>query len=133
MNELISIDDLLLRDAALHRLPRPSARVQQNFRTFLMTENPFSPADKRFIYHKHDFVSLRALEDESWLENLLRTSMPHCRKTFLRVSLPPSTFGNINIRSRSAFLQVPKVPRPPIRKSSTIPKIDYESSWGASY
>jgi hypothetical protein len=81
---LTSIDKLVLREAALRKLSRPSKRVHRNFLDFMYTEHPFSDADERFVYHEHDFVSLEEHE-ENWLDELMHRFMDHCRKGILRV------------------------------------------------
>jgi hypothetical protein len=78
------LDDLLLREASLRRLQRPSKRVHRNFMDYLYTEHPFEDADQRFVYHEQDFVSPQQYE-ESWLDDLMHRLMRHCRRGILRV------------------------------------------------
>lgn len=84
-DNLMGIDNLLLRDAALRRLARPSTRVHRNFMDFMYTEHPFSDDDERFVYHEHDFVTLEEHE-ESWLDEFMHRLVGHCKIASLRVS-----------------------------------------------
>jgi len=63
-------DKLVLREAALRKLSRPSKRVYRNFMDFMYTEHPFSDSDERFVYHEQDFVSLGEYEG-NWLDELM--------------------------------------------------------------
>jgi hypothetical protein len=79
-------DNLLLREAEVRKLARPSIRVHRNFFDWMFTEHPLSDDDQRFVYHEHDFVSLEDHE-ESWLDEIVHRFMGHCRKGILRVGL----------------------------------------------
>jgi hypothetical protein len=81
---LTGIDKLVLREAQLRRLPRPSQRMHRNFMDFIYTSHPFSDADERFIYHESDFVSLEEHEG-NWLDELMHRFVGHCRTGILRV------------------------------------------------
>jgi hypothetical protein len=81
---LTCVDKLVLREAELRKLSRPSKRVHRNFLDFMYTEHAISHDDERFIYHEHDFVSLEAHE-ENWLDELMHRFMDHCKKGILRV------------------------------------------------
>ena len=81
---LTDTDKIVLREAKLRALPRPSTRVHRNFMDYFYTSHPFSAADQRFVYHEHDFISLEEVE-ENWLDELMHGFMKHCRKGFLRV------------------------------------------------
>ncbi|KAF4624918.1 hypothetical protein G7Y89_g13250 [Cudoniella acicularis] len=76
-------DELLLRDSQIRRLGRPSQRVHRNFMDWIWTQNSIGPADREFIFHEHDFVSLENYED-SWLDNLMHRFMSYCKKGVLR-------------------------------------------------
>jgi hypothetical protein len=67
---LTRADKLVLREAALRKLSRPSKRVYRNFMDFMYTEHPFSDSDERFVYHEQDFVSLGEYEGD-WLDELM--------------------------------------------------------------
>jgi hypothetical protein len=75
---------MLLMEAEIRKLPRPSERVHRNFMDFVYTENPFVESDQEFIFHEHDFVSLEEIE-ESWLDQLMHRIMGHCKKGILQV------------------------------------------------
>jgi hypothetical protein len=85
--ELIRIDNLLLREANLRKLSRPSKRVYQNFMDFIYTEHPFTDADERFIWHKDDFVLLEDLGKECWLDDVMHDLVP-LSKDFLVSNIP---------------------------------------------
>jgi hypothetical protein len=78
------VDNLVLREAELRKLSRPSKRMYRNFMDFMYTEHPFSDSDERFVYHEHDFVSLEKHE-ENWLDELMHRFMNHCKTGILRV------------------------------------------------
>jgi len=78
------VDELLLREADLRKLSRPSKRMYRNFMDFMYTEHPFSDSDERFVYHEHDFISLEKHE-ENWLDELMHRFMNHCKTGILRV------------------------------------------------
>ena len=100
---LISIDKLLLYDANLRRLSRPSKRVYQNFLDFIYTEQPFNEAFMRFIYHKDDFVLLEDREDECWLDNVMHIFSV---MKFLQVSQIPVHLNKTNDLLHSLSVQV---------------------------
>ncbi|RDW62569.1 hypothetical protein BP5796_10871 [Coleophoma crateriformis] len=81
--KLKGYDELLLLDARLRKLQRPSRRVHRNFFDYLYTEKPFAADDRRFGYHEHDFVSLQEHED-SWLDELFHKAIDHARKGFFQ-------------------------------------------------
>ncbi|KAE9375175.1 hypothetical protein N431DRAFT_436695 [Stipitochalara longipes BDJ] len=81
--KLEEYDKLVLREAAMRKLSRPSKRTYLNFMDFMYTEHPFSDSDERFVYHEHDFVSLEEHE-ENWLDEIMHRFMRHCRKGILR-------------------------------------------------
>lgn len=78
------VDELVLREAELRKLSRPSKRMYRNFMDFMYTEHPFSDSDERFVYHEHDFISLEKHE-ENWLDELMHRFMNHCKTGILRV------------------------------------------------
>lgn len=81
---------MVLREAQLRKLSRPSKRTYFNFMDYMYTEHPFSDSDERFVYHQDDFVTLEEHE-ENWLDELIHRFMRHCRKGILRVRY--SVFG----------------------------------------
>ncbi|RDW81917.1 hypothetical protein BP6252_03029 [Coleophoma cylindrospora] len=81
--KLKEYDELLLLDARLRKLQRPSKRVHRNFFDYLYTEKPFPADDRRFGNHEHDFISLQDHED-SWLDELFHKAIDHARKGFFR-------------------------------------------------
>jgi hypothetical protein len=83
---LISLDNMLLREAEIRKLSGPSKRVHRNFLDYVVTENALGEDDHRFIYHEHDFVSL-ADHEESWLDDIVHRFVGHCKTGPLRVSI----------------------------------------------
>jgi len=81
--KLEEYDKLILREAELRKLSRPSKRVHRNFLDFMYTEHPFSDDDERFVYHEHDFVSLENYE-ENFLDELTHRFMDFWPKGLLR-------------------------------------------------
>lgn len=81
---LTGVDELLLRDAQLLRLSRPSRRSYLKFMDWFYTEKPFSEKEESFVFHQQDFVALEESED-SWLDSVMHKAMGHCRKGLLRV------------------------------------------------
>ena len=75
---------MLLLEAQIRKLPRPSERVHRNFMDFIYTENPFGESDQQFIFNEHDFVSLEEFE-ESWLDQIIHRLMGHATKGIFRV------------------------------------------------
>jgi hypothetical protein len=51
---------------------------------YIYTSKPFIAADRRFIYHEHDFVALEDFE-ESWLDVVMHRLVSHCKNGPLRV------------------------------------------------
>jgi len=81
---LTCVDKLILREAELRKLSRPSKRVHRNFLDFMYTEHPFSDDDERFVYHEHDFISLEEYE-ENFLDELTHRFMDFWPKGLIRV------------------------------------------------
>ncbi|KAL3422729.1 hypothetical protein PVAG01_06885 [Phlyctema vagabunda] len=83
VRKLEEYDELLLKDASLRKLQRPSKRIHQHFLNVLLNEHPFEDDDQRFVYHQHDFVTLEEHE-ESWLDTLMHRFTQHCRRGIFR-------------------------------------------------
>ena len=57
------IDKLLLREAELRKLYRPSRWAHRNLLTYVHTEDPFDKSSQQFIYFREDFVNLEQHEE----------------------------------------------------------------------
>jgi hypothetical protein len=76
-NVLMIVDDLLLCQAKIRQLARPSLRQHRNLLDYICTEAPFvdpDRADERFVYHEHDFVSLEEYY-ETWVDSCVHRLM----------------------------------------------------------
>jgi len=100
VTKLEEYDDLLLRDAGLRKLTRPSKRSHRNFMDWVWTENPFGRVDQQFIFHQNDFVVLDEY-DESWLDVFMHRLMYYFNRGFLR-----KVFSNAEDQGKTSDEQV---------------------------